>query len=350
MAGGSEANVNESRRVVPLNTWVLISKFKIDYKLLRRPDGTFDRHLAEYLDRKVPANANPVGGVFSFDMIINRGTSLQVRIYRPSFEQEPHQLSITDLEKPVDADIVPVIVFFHGGSFAHSSANSAIYDTLCRRLVGICKAIVVSVSYRLAPENRYPCAYDDGWTALEWVSTRSWLQSKIDSKVHIYLAGDSSGGNIVHNVALRAVDSGIEVLGNILLNPMFGGVERTESERRLDGKYFVTLRDRDWYWRAFLPEGADRDHPACNPFGPYGKSLKEINFPKSLVVVAGLDLIQDWQLSYASGLEKYGHKVKLLFLKQATIGFYLLPNNDHFYTVMDEINSFINSDVNSNSE
>ncbi|KAK4779345.1 hypothetical protein SAY86_006873 [Trapa natans] len=108
----------------------------------------------------------------------------------------------------------------------------------------------------LPPENRYTCAYDDGWAALKW---------------------------------------------------------------------------------AFLPEGADRDHPACNPFGPYGKKLKGIKFPKSLAVVAGLDLVQDWQLSYAGGLEKYGQKVKLLYLKQATIGFYLLPNNDHFHTVMDEI-------------
>lgn len=287
---------------------------------------------------------NPVDGVFSFDVIIDRETNLLVRIYRPSFVDEPQQQKITDLEKPVDSDIVPVIIFFHGGSFAHSSANSAIYDTLCRRLVGICKAVVVSVNYRRAPENRYPCAYDDGWTALKWVSTRMWLQSKIDSKVHIFLAGDSSGGNIVHNVALRAVDSGIEVLGNILLNPMFSGEERTESEKRLDGKYFVTLCDRDWYWRAFLPEDADRDHPACNPFGPFGKGLEGIKFPKSLVVVAGLDLIQDWQLLYVRGLEKYDQKVKLLYLKQATIGFYLLPNNDHFYTVMDEINGFINSD------
>lgn len=73
-----------------------------------------------------------------------------------------------------------------------------------------------------------------------------------DSKVHIYLAGDSSGGNIVHNVAFRAIESDVKVLGNILLNPMFGGQERTESEKRLDGKYFVTLQDRDWYWRAYL--------------------------------------------------------------------------------------------------
>ncbi|OWM62971.1 gibberellin receptor GID1C-like [Punica granatum] len=350
MAGSNEVNLSESKMVVPLNTWVLISNFKLAYNLLRRPDGTFNRHLAEFLDRKVPANANPVDGVFSFDVKIDGATSLLTRIYRPFYGEEPRPQNLTDLEKPIDAEVLPVIIFFHGGSFTHSSSNSAIYDTLCRRLVGICKAVVVSVNYRRAPENRYPCAYDDGWTALKWVNTRSWLQSKVDSKVHIFLAGDSSGGNIVHNVALRAVDSGIKVLGNILLNPMFGGEERTESENRLDGRYFVTLRDRDWYWRAFLPEGANRDHPACNPFGPNGKSLEGIKFPKSLVVVAGLDLIQDWQLSFVKGLEKYGQKVKLLYLKQATIGFYLLPNNDHFYTVMDEINSFINPDTNFDSE
>ncbi|CAH9145228.1 unnamed protein product [Cuscuta epithymum] len=348
MARNSEASLieskSESKRVVPLNTWVLISNFKLSYNLLRRPDGTFNRHLAEFLDRKVPANANPVQGVFSFDMIIDREIGLLSRIYRPAFD-DGSEPSLCNLETPVCSDIVPVIIFFHGGSFAHSSCNSAIYDTLCRRLVGTCKAIVVSVNYRRAPENRYPSAYDDGWTALKWVSSRKWMESKKDSKVHVYLAGDSSGGNIAHNVALRAAESDIQVLGSILLNPMFGGEKRTESEKQLDGKYFVTLQDRDWYWRAFLPEGADRDHPACNPFGPNRIHLEGVfKFPRSLVVVAGLDLVQDWQMAYVDGLKKAGQEVKLIYLEKATIGFYLLPNNDHFYTVMDEISDFVSSD------
>ncbi|XP_059648587.1 gibberellin receptor GID1C-like [Cornus florida] len=340
MAGSNEVNLNESKMVVPLNTWVLISNFKLAYNLLRRPDGTFNRHLEEFLDRKLPANSNPVDGVFSFDVLIDRGTNLICRIYRMANAEEGRP-TLVDFEKPVSSNIVPVIIFFHGGSFAHSSANSSIYDMLCRRLVGICEAVVVSVDYRRAPENRYPCAYDDGCTVLTWVNSRPWLKSGKDSKVHIYLAGDSSGGNIVHNVAFRAIESNIEVLGNILLNPMFGGQMRTESETRLDGKYFVTLQDRDWYWRAFLPEGENRDHPACNPFGPNGISLEGIKFPKSLVVVAGLDLVQDWQLAYAEGLRRAGQNVKLLYLEQATIGFYLLPNNKHFYTVMDEISHFV---------
>uniref|UniRef100_A0A5B7B5Q9 Putative gibberellin receptor GID1B n=1 Tax=Davidia involucrata TaxID=16924 RepID=A0A5B7B5Q9_DAVIN len=342
MAGSNEINASESKRVVPLNTWILISNFKLAYNMLRRPDGTFNRDLAEFLDRKVPANTIPVDGVYSFD-VVDRATSLLNRIYMPALENEV-QWGIVELEKPLSTtEIIPVIIFFHGGSFTHSSANSAIYDTFCRRLVGICKAVVVSVNYRRSPEHRYPCAYDDGWAALKWVHSRSWLQSGKDSKVHVYLAGDSSGGNIAHHVAVRAAEAEVEVLGNILLHPLFGGQERAESEKRLDGRYFTSVHDRDWYWRAYLPEGESRDHPACNPFGPRGKTLEGLKFPKSLVVVAGLDLVQDWQLAYVEGLRKAGHEVKLLFLKQATIGFYFLPNNDHFYTLMEMINNFVNS-------
>lgn len=319
---------------------MLISNFKVAYNILRRPDGTFNRDLAEYLDRKVPSNSIPVDGVFSFDHV-NRATGLLNRVYL-SAPTNQAQWGIVDPEKPLSStEIVPVIVFFHGGSFTHSSANSAIYDTFCRRLVSICKCAVVSVDYRRAPEHRYPCAYDDGWAALNWVKSRTWLQSGQESKVYVYLAGDSSGGNIAHHVALTASQTEMEVLGNILLHPLFGGEERTESENKLTGRYFVTLKDRDWYWRAYLPEGEDRDHPACNPFGPRGRSLEGVRFPKSLVVVAGLDLIQDWQLSYVEGLKKYGQEVKLLFLKQATIGFYFLPNNEHYYSLFQEISDFI---------
>ncbi|KAL2900495.1 Gibberellin receptor GID1B [Bienertia sinuspersici] len=348
MAGSNEINVNECKKVVPLNTWILISNFKLAYNLLRRPDGTFNRELNEFLDRKVPANTIPVDGVFSFD-IVDKSTNLLNRVYMPcsssSSSDNEGEWDVTELEKPLSREeIVPVIVYFHGGSFTHSSANSAIYDTLCRRLVSLCKAVVVSVNYRRSPEHRYPAAYEDGWSAVKWVSSRPWLQSGDDSnrKVHVYLAGDSSGGNIAHHVAVRAAEERVDVIGNILLHPMFGGEKRTQSEQSLDGKYFVTVQDRDWYWRAYLPEGEDRDHPACNIFGPRGRDLKGLSLPKSLVVVAGLDLVQDWQLDYVEGLKNAGHHVKLLYLKQATIGFYFLPNNDHFYTLMDEIKSFVN--------
>ncbi|EPS58636.1 hypothetical protein M569_16177 [Genlisea aurea] len=344
MARSEEVNTNESKRIVPLNTWILISNFKLAYNMLRRPDGTFNRDLNEFLDRKVPANAIPVDGVYSFD-VVDRSTSLLNRVYLAASPENESRWGIAELEKPLSStEIIPVIVFFHGGSFVHSSANSAIYDTFCRRLVRTCNAAVVSVNYRRSPEHRYPCAYEDGWTALKWVHSRSWLKSGEQPKAHVYLAGDSSGGNIAHHVAVRAAEENVEVLGNVLLHPLFGGEERTESEQRLDGKYFVRIQERDWYWRAYLPEGENRDHPACNVFGPRSRTLEALkNFPKSLVVVAGLDLLQDWQLRYVEGLNRSGQKVELLYLEKATIGFYFLPNNDHFHSLMDEIRTFIHS-------
>ncbi|KAK8960325.1 Gibberellin receptor GID1C [Platanthera guangdongensis] len=350
MAGSNEVNVSESKTVVPLNTWVLISNFKVTYNLLRRPDGSFDRHLAEFFDRKVPANASPVNGVVSFDIVLDRLSHLLARVYRPAPDladgELPQKALLSELQKPPSPNPFPVIIFFHGGSFAHSSSNSSIYDSLCRRFVTLCGgAVVISINYRRSPEFRYPCAYDDGWTALKWASSEPWLRSGKDAKLRVFLAGDSSGGNIAHHVAVRAVESGTHISGNILVNPLFGGNRRTESELKLDGKYFVVLKERDWYWKAFLPEGADRDHPACNPFGPNGVKLDGLPFPRSLLVVASLDPTQEWQLAYADGLKNAGHEVRLIYREKATIGFYLLPNTNHHHEVMEEIKDFVKSNL-----
>ncbi|URD75164.1 gibberellin receptor [Musa troglodytarum] len=96
--------------------------------------------------------------------------------------------------------------------------------------------------------------------------------------------------------------------------------------------------------RHIYPRGRQRP-PACNPFGPKGVKLEGLPFTKSLVIVAGLDLVQDWQLAYADGLKKAGHFVKLVYREQATIGFYLLPNTNHFYQVMEEIKNFVGSNL-----
>lgn len=123
--------------VMPLNTWVLISNFKVAYNMLRRPGGTFDRDLAEFLDRRVPPNARLVEGVSSFDHVIDQSVGLEVRIYRAvpnngagAEGAAAVTLSILDfLTGAPSPDPFPVIIFFHGGSFAHSSSSTAIYAT-----------------------------------------------------------------------------------------------------------------------------------------------------------------------------------------------------------------------------
>jgi gibberellin receptor GID1 len=175
--------------------------------------------------------------------------------------------------------------------------------------------------------------------------SQPFLRSGEDARPRVFLSGDSSGGNIAHHVAVRAADAGINICGNILLNAMFAGTERTDSERRLDGKYFFTLQNMDRCWKAYLPKDADRDHLACNPFGPNGRRLRGLPFTKSLIIVPGLDLTCDRQLAYAKGLQEDGHHVKLVYHEKATVGFYLLSNTDHCHEVMEEIADFLRANL-----
>uniref|UniRef100_A0A0E0MX00 Alpha/beta hydrolase fold-3 domain-containing protein n=1 Tax=Oryza rufipogon TaxID=4529 RepID=A0A0E0MX00_ORYRU len=130
---------------------------------------------------------------------------------------------------------LPVIVQFHGGAFATGAADSAANDAFCRRVARLCDAIVVAVGYRLAPESRYPAAFEDGVTVLKWIAKQAnlaacgrtmargagsggadsfgaalvepWLAAHADPS-RCVLLGVSCGANIADYVARKAVEAG----------------------------------------------------------------------------------------------------------------------------------------------
>ncbi|KAK1678398.1 hypothetical protein QYE76_039246 [Lolium multiflorum] len=86
------------------------------------------------------------------------------------------------------------------------------------------------------------------------------------------------------------------------------------------------MRRSDWAWKAFLPEGGDRNHVAAHVTGEAGPEpeLPEA-FPPAMVVVGGLDSLQDWQRRYAAMLQRKGKQVQLLELPDAIHSFYIFP-------------------------
>ncbi|GJS97591.1 probable carboxylesterase 16 [Tanacetum coccineum] len=70
---------------------------------------------------------------------------------------------------------LPLMVQFHGGGFVAGSCDSVANDFFCRRIAKVCDVIVVAVGYRLAPENKYPAAFEDGMKVLYWLGKQANL-------------------------------------------------------------------------------------------------------------------------------------------------------------------------------
>nr|XP_027075675.1 probable carboxylesterase 16 [Coffea arabica]XP_027076797.1 probable carboxylesterase 16 [Coffea arabica] len=68
---------------------------------------------------------------------------------------------------------LPVILQFHGRGFVSGSNASVVNDFFCRRIAKACDVIVLAVGYRLAPENRYPAAFEDGLKVLHWLAKQA---------------------------------------------------------------------------------------------------------------------------------------------------------------------------------
>ncbi|CAL5085068.1 unnamed protein product [Urochloa decumbens] len=261
----------------------------------QRADGTVNRFAFSLADRQARASARPDGlGVVSADVAVDASRGLWARVFSP-----PPPPSAAAGAGAGDPAALPVVVYFHGGGFALLSAASAPYDALCRRLCFELGAVVVSVNYRLAPEHRYPAAYDDGVDVLRHLASNGLPAVPVDLS-RCFLAGDSAGGNLAHHVAQRWTWT----------------ADPSAAAIRIAGI-------------AFLPEGADRNHPAAHVTGEAGPEpeLAEA-FPPAMVVVGGLDPLQDWQRRYAGMLRRKGKDVQVVEFPEAIHGFYVFPELD----------------------
>ncbi|KAL2943222.1 putative carboxylesterase 11 [Bienertia sinuspersici] len=283
------------------------------------------------------------------------------RGYLPSIEKN-HNSNGEKLRK------LPVMLQFHGGGFVSGSSDSVANDFFCRRIAKLCDVIVLAVGYRLAPENRYPAAFEDGWKVLNWLAKQAnlaecskslivrggggggigagygahsgaaggrariadtfgasmvepWLAAHADPS-RCVLLGVSCGANISDYVARKAVEcrkllDPVKVVAQVLMYPFFIGSVPTHSEIKLANSYFYDKPMCVLAWKLFLPEDEfSLDHPAANPLVPNrGPPLKLM--PPTLTVVAEHDWMRDRAIAYSEELRKVNVDAPVLEYKDA---------------------------------
>ncbi|GAB4835497.1 hypothetical protein Ancab_000406 [Ancistrocladus abbreviatus] len=319
---------------LPLKTklQLTILNFVTDYAL--RPDGTLNRRLMKFLDRRAPPNAVPHNGVKTHDVTVDPSRDLWFRLFIPT-------------NPPNNVVSLPVIVFFHGGGFAFMSASSIAYDAVCRRFARRFNAVVLSVNYRLAPEHKFPSQYDDGFDVLKFIDDNRrgiecWPGNADVSRC--FIAGDSAGGNVTHNLGVTACGTEfkeVKIIGLIVIQPFFGGKEPVESEIRLEGAPIISQSRTDWMWRAFLPDGMDTEHACVNVYGPNAVDISGLDLPPILLFVGGFDPLKDRQLRYHEWLRGSGKEVALVYIPTACHAFYVFPELPEASMLIDEVKDFI---------
>lgn len=152
----------------------------------------------------------------------------------------------------------PVIVYFHGGGWV--IANPEVYEATPMALAENTGAVVVSVEYRKAPENKFPTAHMDTYDAYKWV--RQNASTLGGDPARIALAGESAGGNMAINVARMARDQNIGLPVHILsVYPVANNDLFTESYNKYADAMPLSRPLVQWFVDKYFNSPADGDSP-----------------------------------------------------------------------------------------
>ena len=224
--------------------------------------------------------------------------NIRIRIYRPDMQ-----------------DNRPVVVFFHGSGFVICSVET--HDSICRQICARAGVVVVSVDYRLAPENKFPAAPDDCYAATRWVAAHAATFGGDPARLAV--CGDSAGGTMAAVVTQRARDEhGPKIAAQMLIYPVtdhYSG-ERPSFSQRGTG-CGLTRSAMIWFWDLYLSDPAQGAHPHASPIR--AKSLAGL--PKAYVFTAEYDLLRDEGEDYAQRLKQAGVAVEMLRYDDMNHGF-----------------------------
>jgi acetyl esterase len=215
---------------------------------------------------------------------------------------------------------LPIVVYAHGGGFVFCDLDS--HDGLCRDIANLVPAVVVSVDYRLAPENPWPAAAEDVCAVTCWAHANAAALGADPGR--LVVGGDSAGGNLAAVTAIMARDRGGPALaGQLLLYPVIAADFDTESYRLFGQGYYNPKPALQWYWDCYVPSLEDRVHPYAVPHNADLKGL-----PPAVLVIAGHDPLRDEGLAYGAALAAAGVPTSQLRYDGGIHGFMTMPMLD----------------------
>lgn len=215
----------------------------------------------------------------------------------------------------------PALVYYHGGGWVIGSVE--LFEAANRLVATEGDTIVVSVDYRLAPENPYPTPIEDCYAALEWVAAHA-EEINVD-KAKISVGGDSAGGNLSTVIAKKALEnSGPPIQSQILIYPVTNLEFSTDSYNEFAEGFGLDRDLMKWFGFHYVGDEKLYNEPDVSPL----KYDSVKGLPQTLIIAAENDVLKDEGVAYAEKLRLDGVDVQYVLIPGVVHGFY--SNMDFF--------------------
>jgi acetyl esterase/lipase len=202
--------------------------------------------------------------------------------------------------------LLPAVLYIHGGAFALGSIETEHVGAV--RLAQELGAVIVSVEYRLAPEDPFPAGLEDCYAALVWLHGDADRMGVDTTRVAV--CGSSAGGGLAAALSLLARDRGgppicFQYLGIPELDDRF----ETASMRQFHDTPMFTRPAAEQSWRWYLGDqyGTD-DVPA---HAAPGRATDVAGLPPAYISAMEFDPLRDEGILYALALLAAGVAVEL---------------------------------------
>lgn len=214
---------------------------------------------------------------------------VRVRVYHPEAADGP----------------LPGVLYIHGGGFCIGSIETEHLGAVQAALAA--EAVVVSVDYRLAPEDPFPAGIEDCYAALVWLAGNAASLGVDPGRLAVM--GGSAGGGLAAGTALLARDRGGPALCFQVLNI-------PELDDRLDTHSMKAFTDTPLWnrpnaimsWRHYLGEAFGGD---VSPYAAPARARDLSGLPPAYVSTMEYDPLRDEGIAYAVRLLEHNVSVEL---------------------------------------
>ncbi|MFN7710613.1 MAG: alpha/beta hydrolase [Holosporales bacterium] len=195
---------------------------------------------------------------------------------------------------------LPALVYFHGGGWHRGSI--ATHDSICRYLSTHAACIVVSVEWRLSPENPFSTGLDDCLDAYLWAHKNAQAYNMDPQRIAV--GGDSAGGNMtaVTTQRLRDEKHGPQACFQLMCYPATDLTCSFPSYDTFAEGYFLTKDRVIAYATDYVKDKVALDHPMASPLK--AKDFRDL--PPAHIITAGYDPLRDEGHAYFEKLQAAG--------------------------------------------